>query len=257
VGARAHRTGPPRTGKLPPLVLFDLDDTIFDHSMTCRAALVALRQEQPFLRRTPIDEQWRTYAELLSSTHVRVMLGSRSIEDARRERFERLAKRAGRSVSKVEAEALSQSYRAHYQRLRRPVPGAPEFLRQLRGRARIGIVSNNTRAEQTEKLAFLGLGEVVDDLVTSAELGIAKPDPAIFRVALEHAGAGPSDAVMVGDVWESDVLGARAAGIRPVWFNRFRIPRPARWAVDEFASFRPPRRLDRLLAASSGGRPTA
>ena len=57
-------------------------------------------------------------------------------------------------------------------------------------------------------------------MVTSAEVGVAKPGPAIFEHALELAGARAADAVHVGDSLENDVAGARAAGIRPVLVAR-------------------------------------
>jgi putative hydrolase of the HAD superfamily len=49
---------------------------------------------------------------------------------------------------------------------------------------------------------------------------VSKPDPRIFEIALARAGVGPAEAVMVGDSWENDIQGARAAGVRAVWFNR-------------------------------------
>jgi FMN phosphatase YigB (HAD superfamily) len=230
-----------------------MDDTIFDHSLTSRAALARLRRVHPFLRRTGLDEQWRAYADLLNTTHRSVMLGERSADDARRERFVRLAARAGRKLGHPEAERLSRTYRALYQQLRRPVLGAPAAVRRWHRRARVAIVTNNTVAEQEEKLRFLGLRDAVDLLVASAELGVAKPDPRIFRVALDRAGVDPSDAVMVGNSWSSDVVGARASDIRPVWFNRFRIPRPEPAPVDEFRSFLPPRHLDTLVRPRGSG----
>jgi HAD superfamily hydrolase (TIGR01549 family) len=231
----------------PAVVLFDMDDTIFDHSLTCRAALVRVRQLHPFLRKTPLDEQWRSYGALLSSTHRPVMLGHRSAAVARRERFVRLAARAGRRITKSEADDLSRTYRRFYQELRRPVPGAPEAVRRWHRRARVAVVTNNTVEEQEEKLRFLGLGGAVDHLVASAGVGVAKPDPQIFRIALERFGREAEDAVMIGDSWSSDVVGARRSGIRPVWFNRFRIPRPEIGRVDEFTRFSPPRELDSLV----------
>jgi putative hydrolase of the HAD superfamily len=54
----------------------------------------------------------------------------------------------------------------------------------------------------------------------SEEAGVSKPDPRIFEMALERANARAGEAVMVGDSWANDVEGARAAGIRAVWFNR-------------------------------------
>jgi HAD superfamily hydrolase (TIGR01549 family) len=234
-----------------------MDDTIFDHSLTCRAALAELRRQWPFLRGTPLNDQWRSYGSLLGTTHRRVMLGLRRSDDARRERFLLLAARAGKKITDDEAEELSQTYRRHYQRLRRSVPGAPEAVRALHRRARIGIVTNNTVAEQREKIGFLGLDASIDDLVTSEEVGAAKPDRRIFRAALERGGAEPSEAIMVGDSWSADVVGARDAGIRAVWFNRFRIPRPEPSDVPEFASFERPRRLDALLAVRATPRDAA
>jgi HAD superfamily hydrolase (TIGR01509 family) len=235
--------------RLPGAVLFDMDDTIFDHSLTCRAALAQLRRETGMLRRPPLEDLWREYTRLLGATHTDVMLGRRSAEEVRSERFLALAAWSGDPVGRSTAAELSRGYRRHYQRLRRPVRGAPEFVRRLRGRARIGIVTNNTVAEQREKLHFLGLDTTVDFLVTSEEVGAAKPDPAIFRAALTRAGVPGSDAVMVGDWWDSDVIGALEAGIRPLWFNRFHAPRPSDRLVAEFASFLAPRRLEHLLAA--------
>ena len=57
-------------------------------------------------------------------------------------------------------------------------------------------------------------------LVVSEEAGVSKPHPRIFEIALERAGAAAAEAVMLGDSWTNDVEGARAAGIRAVWFNR-------------------------------------
>ena len=49
---------------------------------------------------------------------------------------------------------------------------------------------------------------------------MAKPDPRIFAIALERLGCAAADAVMIGDSWPADIEGARAAGVRAIWFNR-------------------------------------
>ncbi len=53
----------------------------------------------------------------------------------------------------------------------------------------------------------------------SAVVGVSKPDPRIFRIALERSGLPASDAAYVGDYYEVDVVGARAAGMAPVLFD--------------------------------------
>ncbi|MGA8302824.1 MAG: HAD family hydrolase [Thermoplasmata archaeon] len=232
---------------LPKVVLFDMDDTIFDHSLSCRAALGRLRRGHRFLRARSLDDLQQEYLRLLGVMHRDVALGRRTREEARAERFLRLADWQGHPIDPRTAVGLAEEYREHYLRLRRPVRGAPEFLRALNGRTRIGIVTNSTTLEQTEKLAFLGLDRIVEFLVTSEEIGAAKPEPAIFRAALDRAGALPSEAVMVGDWWAGDIVGARDVGIRAVWFNRFGATAPSSLAAPEFSSFRPVHRLERLL----------
>ena len=69
-------------------------------------------------------------------------------------------------------------------------------------------------------LAATGLASLLDATLTSAELGVAKPDPAIFARALAVAGVEARRAVHVGDSLEHDVAGALAAGVRPVLVDR-------------------------------------
>ncbi len=244
----------PDGDSLPETVLFDMDDTIFDHSLTCRASLVAIRRTWPFLRSVPLDTLWHEYLRLLEVAHVDVMLGRRSAEDARRERFVLLAELCGRKIAGTDAEVISRSYRREYQLRRRAVPGAIPFVRRLSRRATIAIVTNNTVSEQEEKLRFLGLDRTVDFLVTAEEVGAKKPDAEIFQAALSRTGVRATDAVMVGDSWESDVLGARAAGIRSVWFNRFAVHPDPPLEVPEFRSFRSPDRVEALLRSRASMR---
>jgi putative hydrolase of the HAD superfamily len=69
-------------------------------------------------------------------------------------------------------------------------------------------------------LAGLGLDRFLDFTLASGAVGLAKPDPALFRVALERAGVGPHEAVHVGDSLRADVQGAHAAGFRGVLLVR-------------------------------------
>jgi putative hydrolase of the HAD superfamily len=69
-------------------------------------------------------------------------------------------------------------------------------------------------------LGRIGLDEKLDGVLTSAEAGARKPDPAIFARALERAGCRPEEALHVGDTPEEDLAGAEAAGIRALLINR-------------------------------------
>ena len=92
--------------------------------------------------------------------------------------------------------------------------GTDDVLRELKRRGyRLGVISNadGTVERLLDDMGLLGHFEFVID---STSVGVEKPDPRIFRMALERMGIEPHEAVYVGDVYEIDVAGARAAGIR-------------------------------------------
>jgi putative hydrolase of the HAD superfamily len=93
-------------------------------------------------------------------------------------------------------------------------------LRELREAGHALVVVSNWDCSLPEFLRPPGLLHLVDEVVSSAVVGAAKPDPAPFRHALELAGAAPAEALHVGDSLENDVAGARAAGVRAVLVDR-------------------------------------
>lgn len=99
----------------------------------------------------------------------------------------------------------------------RPVPGTRQMLERLRDAGlRLAVISN-ADGRVARFLERAGLADLFELILDSGELGVEKPDPRIFRLALDRLGLEPDEAVFVGDTWEVDVLGARAAGIRPIY----------------------------------------
>ncbi len=101
-----------------------------------------------------------------------------------------------------------------------PYPDAAPALRALRAAGVRLVIASNWDCALPDWLGPLGLLELVDGVVTSAEVGADKPDPAVFAAALELAGAEPAAALHVGDSLVNDVEGARAAGLRAVLIAR-------------------------------------
>jgi HAD superfamily hydrolase (TIGR01549 family) len=95
--------------------------------------------------------------------------------------------------------------------------GAEAILAPLRQRYRLAIVTNGPTHMQWPKLRKFGLQDLVDYVVVSGEVGIHKPDPAIFRHLLTQASIEAAQAAHVGDSIHSDVAGARAAGMTAIW----------------------------------------
>jgi len=205
-------------------VLFDLDDTLFDHRRSARAALQEVhRVHAPGFDFGSFERHHATYLEEM---HLEVLAGRIGLDDARRERFRKVFGALGVSLGAAETDAVASAYRAGYMTARRPLDGAADLLANLKRRVRIVIVTNNLLEEQQDKLAWCGLTPLVDLLIASEDVGVSKPDPGIFAIALERAGVRAADAVMVGDSWANDVAGAQAAGVDAIWFNPDRKTRP-------------------------------
>lgn len=219
-------------------VLFDLDDTLFDHHGCSRAALEAVQASHDGLAAMPFEALERAHATFLEQLHKDVMVGRLPVDDARRERFRRLYDAAGIAAGDNLVHRTAVAYRDAYMASRRAMDGAAALLPLVKVRARVGIVSNNLLEEQREKLRQCVLDRFVDVLVVSEDVGISKPDPRIFQVALDRLGCAAAETVMVGDSWSADVLGARAAGIRAVWFNRHAAAAPEP-GVEEIRALEP------------------
>lgn len=95
-------------------------------------------------------------------------------------------------------------------------PGTAEALQQLRDRGyRLGVISNSD-GRIAALLGSVGLAGYFDFILDSHLVGVEKPDSRIFHLGCERAGAPPGEVLYVGDIYEIDVVGARAAGLRAI-----------------------------------------
>jgi YjjG family noncanonical pyrimidine nucleotidase len=228
-------------------VLFDLDDTLFDHQYGTREALAVLRQRHACLQQWTVADLGALHATLLERLHLDVLAGRLTIDDARQQRFSTLFAEAGEVLSSKGAAAISAEYRGAYVAAWRLVPGAFDLLTLLRDRVRVGIVTNNVVGEQTTKIVSLGIAPLVDAVVISEAVGVQKPDSRIFEIALDRLGCEAAHAVMVGDSWASDIVGARAAGLTAVWFNPDDKPSPDGVRVPVLESLTPAERAAAVI----------
>jgi putative hydrolase of the HAD superfamily len=193
------------------LVLFDLDDTLCDY-----AGARAYRLRLAF-----------TTALAAGCGNAEIDLDaliaeSIAIHPHGTDHFRELLGRYG--VESLDAIAEAQDW---YQTNRflglRLYPDALETLNLARTAGadrRVGLITNGPADLQREKIRLLDLARYVDFALISGEIGVAKPDPAIFHEALRLGGVVAEEALFVGDSPEFDIAGARAAGIRSVWVNR-------------------------------------
>jgi putative hydrolase of the HAD superfamily len=95
-------------------------------------------------------------------------------------------------------------------------PAAEPALRLARQAGVATAVVSNSNGTIAGILQTIGLARHLDFVIDSSEVGVEKPDPRIFRIALERAAVQPAEAAYIGDLYSIDVLGARAAGLDAV-----------------------------------------
>jgi putative hydrolase of the HAD superfamily len=205
---------------LPPVVLFDLDDTI-----------VRFTAGQPDCWQLALEQHARDHADhalLLAAIRAessefwappeRAFWGRQNMHAARR----RIAcsALAGHGLSLALCHDIADAMTERKEALVRPFEGALDTLEALRGRGhRLGLLTNGSAEFQRRKLRRFALEPLFELLLIEGELGYGKPDRRVFDAALAHFGARASDACMVGDNLEADIAGAAAAGIATVWHD--------------------------------------
>ena len=198
---------------------FDLDNTLFDFDRAF-AGVARDFYEQHLLAATSITcadavaMMIRWDHELHAATHTQY------VPNLRERRFARwLSEWPGTGL---DIAALTEWYGDAMDRQMKPDPEVSSFLAQLNDRqVPWGIVTNGPSQMQRHKCQALGLGRIAPFIIVSEEVGYAKPDPRIFRDALDAMGIGQPERVMfVGDNPRTDIDGARRAGMKTAWIRR-------------------------------------
>ncbi|MGD0802480.1 MAG: HAD family hydrolase [Candidatus Bathyarchaeia archaeon] len=113
-------------------------------------------------------------------------------------------------------------YLAEWPRQTSFYPDTPALLGQLRGMYKLGVVTNFMDGPTARKVFDdLGYKKIFGSLIVSAEVGYMKPAPILFERALGELGSRPENALMVGDTYEADIVGAHALGIRCVLIDLY------------------------------------
>jgi len=96
--------------------------------------------------------------------------------------------------------------------------GTFEILDYLKEKYKLHIITNGFEEIQTKKMINSNIHHYFDKVITSESVGVKKPNPLIFKHALEMAKVSAANSLMIGDSLEADVLGAKDMGIQPVHF---------------------------------------
>lgn len=228
-------------------ILFDLDDTLVIEESSADAAFLATCEhargkhgiDPKALHQTVrhhAGKLWRTSASITYCRAIGISswegLWARFLGNDpnlkilrmwaptyRRETwFRALADHGVRDVSF--AEQLSTTFMSERRARHVLFSDVEDALTNLRKTYQLALVTNGAPDLQREKIQGAKLERYFDNILISGEVGIGKPDPQIFKLALEAIAASPSETVMVGDSLSRDILGAQKAGLKGIWLNR-------------------------------------
>ncbi|HET7497799.1 MAG TPA: HAD family hydrolase [Candidatus Eisenbacteria bacterium] len=212
------------TQPLPQAILLDLDDTILDDSgnvshcwlEACRAHASELGAIDPSALHAVIE---RTRAWFWSDPD-RHREGRLDLDAARRE-----VVRASLAEIGLETQSLAEKIAEHYRVQRHmglePLEDAIETVRWLREKGcRLALLTNGAAAAQRSKVARFQLAALFDLILIEGELGYGKPDPRVYKIALDELEASPRHTWMAGDNLEWDVAAPQRLGIYGIWVDR-------------------------------------
>lgn len=214
------------------VVLFDLDDTLFAHREAVDdavlATLAAMERDGDAPAEAAEQARWR---ELEEHHYHRYLAGELDYQGQRRARVRGFLEPYGTALEDPAAEAWFEQWVLRYRaafRLHADALPCLDALERLIPGVRFGIITNGDLAFQTAKLEALGIEQRFAHVVTSGELGFAKPDPRIFAEAARRFAARLDACAYVGDRIRTDAVGATTAGMTGVWLDRGAVePDPA------------------------------
>jgi putative hydrolase of the HAD superfamily len=202
-------------------VFLDLDNTLWDFDANANEALKELyRRHQLHLHSDyHVDQFVSLYQDVNAAYWKRYEKGEVSKEVLRSARFTDTFDIMGVPAA-LQPNDVWQEYLDICPLMTRMMPQALEALSVLSRRFKLALLTNGFEATQQTKIQCSGIAPFVQFMVTSESLGIAKPSKAFFEHALETAGCDASNAVYLGDTWDTDVLGGLNAGMLTYWYRR-------------------------------------
>jgi 2-haloacid dehalogenase len=192
--------------------VFDAYGTLFDvHSAVGRL------QPQIGAKAAELSQLWRT--KQLEYSWLRALMGRHAdfwqvTGDALDHALTRLA---------IEPEPIRAALMDAYLQLR-AYPEVPDVLARLRAAGlKLAVLSNGEPRMLDAAVRNAGLGDLLDAVLSVEEVGVFKPDPRVYQLAVDRL-AVPADRISFQSSNAWDVNGAATFGLRPVWINRFGAP---------------------------------
>ena len=197
------------------ILLWDVDATLLDFKASERWAL-----KEGFKRhgKTLRDEDIARYSAINDAWWKRFEKGEVTKAELLPGRFADFFSVMG--LSDMDPAAFDDYYQGALGEVYFFLDEAYKLVKQLHGRCRQYVISNGTRVAQRKKLALSGLGELMDGIFISEELGEPKPKKEFFDACIKAIpDFDPARTLVIGDSLTSDIRGANNAGLPCCWYN--------------------------------------
>ena len=206
--------------KFPRAVLFDLDDTLVTHKEALERALSSVYPNYPELGAAyDLQNFIGAWKESLRWDYKNLPADKLSEQQRRIGRIRKIWAPVKSDLSDSFCLRVAAEYLQVYQDNWNLHKDVPAMLDDFAG-VRLGVVTNGYVTQQNQKLRQLGVDTHFSAVVTSEDAGVGKPAPFIFHLACQKLEVQPMDAAYVGDLLETDALGAKNAGLEGIWLNR-------------------------------------
>ncbi|HFI0102250.1 TPA: HAD family hydrolase [Streptococcus suis] len=213
-------------------LIFDVDDTLYDQIQPFEHAL----ERHIEVAREQIESLYLSFRRYADEVFEATAIGKMSLKDSHIYRMKHALADFGYQVSDATALAIQIDY-DYFQGQIELSPVFPEIFSwcQAQGIA-MGIITNGPYRHQLRKIRTMGLVNwfELEHVLISGQVGITKPNPAIFQLMEECLGMSGEDICYLGDSFENDVVGAKAANWKAIWFNhRKRVEPIAPYQADK------------------------
>lgn len=192
-------------------VIFDADETLFHFDAAKGMSLMFERMGVPFS-----EQDYRDYQAQNQPLWTALQNGDITPEQLKHQRFAAWAERLNTST-----QALNSAFFVAMADICQFLPGAQTLLERLHGRVNMAIITNGFTELQSMRLEKLNISRYFEPIIISEQVGVAKPDKAIFDAAWQQMGQPDKrEVLMVGDNIQADIYGGQQAGFDTCWLNR-------------------------------------
>ena len=192
-------------------IFIDIDDTILDYIPCCRAAFEAAMPEHP--------EYFDIFFAISGRLFSEAKHGLHTIAEVMELYPKEFIETVGYPAEAVDP--FKHAFRAAWGTTHTLVPGAKEILQKLHNKGyRLFAASNSFGHLQRSRLDHAGVLHLFEDTYISMDIGYDKPDVRFYEEALRRCGLQAHEVLMIGDSMTTDIIGARAAGLDALYFDR-------------------------------------